>query len=364
MTPPESASSIPSAGAVDHAWLREHLGWSLTGREAVTVRSISLSGGVMASVHQVRCAGRSFILKGPPDETTAWGNLAADTGLIEREVMAYRRLQARGPTAPKIAPECYWSTLEAAGRGALALEDLGPPTAVAPTMAAGLGEEQAVAAVRCLALLHAGSAAAGSDPLTPPCPWLYSAASPGLRAAVRLGLDDLPRVMAQCWPGAVPDTRLRRVLAIDVGATLVRSHVGSRLTAVCHGDTWVGNILFSSRPEAAEPLTAHLVDWQFTMWGNPLSDLALLLWSSLTPESRRAWQEELLRLYHTTLEAHGDVEYPLNACRDDLTRALPGAALVALATLETYAAGMSPAQLARLRPRVLAAIDCAAVAST
>jgi hypothetical protein len=358
---PELAKPVMDVGGVDHEWLREHLGWSLSGREAITVRSISQSGGLMGSVHQVSCAGRSFIFKGPPDNLSAWGSLLTDTGLIEREVQAYRFLQARGTSAPKVSPKCYWSALGPDGRGALALEDLGAPVARRSAMASGLSHAQAVAAVRCLAMVHSTLAAAGADPLSPPYPWLYTASSEGLIAAVQMGVDDLPRVTAECWPQGLPGVALQRILDVDVEAVLARSHVGATCVSLCHGDAWASNILFVPLGESPDRSTAFLVDWQFAMWGNPLSDVALLLLSSLGPASREAWEDELLGHYHATLTAHCALEYTLAACREDFRRAEPFAALVALASLEAYTSGMGPDELSRFAVRALAAMDRVAV---
>ncbi|MEU6411120.1 phosphotransferase [Microbispora sp. NPDC046933] len=349
-----------NVGGIDHEWLRTRLGWPLSGHEEIGVDSVSQSGGLMGGVYRVRCAGRSFVFKGPPDRVSAWGNLAADTGLMAREVLSYRLLGERGPTAPKIAPACHWSALAPDGRGALALEDLGGQPASAAVMADGLSRSQAVAAVRCLALAHSVLAVQEADPFTPPYPWLYSATSQGLVAAVRMGLRDLPRLLAERWPESPPGGE-SCVGDADVEAVSARSHSGAGIVTFCHGDAWAGNILFAPPGGPAEHPGAFLIDWQFAMWGNPMSDVALLLLSSLAPASREAWQDELVRHYHATLRRHSAVDYPLEACRDDLRRAEPFAALVALATVEAYTSGMDREQLGRFRPRVLAALDLAAI---
>ncbi|MEV4690535.1 phosphotransferase [Micromonospora echinospora] len=356
MTPADQAETATAGNAViDHGWIRGNLGWVLNGDEPITIQSISLTGGVMGSVDRIRCGDRSFILKGPPDTATAWGSLAATAQSIEREAELYRYLDQRGLGAPKVAPDCYWSVIDAAGGGTVALEDLGTPGHPAAVMAAGLDHAQALAAVRCLARLHAGSMRTGPGRLEVPYPWLYTAESPDLVAAVQLGLADLPGTVTRCWPGM----DVRPDLYLDVAGLLRDSHRGSRLAALCHGDAWTANVIFQQHAEAPDGVTAHLIDWQYAMWGNPLSDVALLLWSSLDPWCRRAWQDELLRRYHSELVILTGLDYPLQACLDDLQRAQPAAALVALASVEAYVAGMGPAEHARFRPRVLDALDCA-----
>lgn len=342
---------------IDHRWLRRHLNWPLTGDEVIRIRSISHSGGVMGSVDQVSCAGRSFIFKGPPDDSSDWGNLLTDIGL--REVSTYRFLQSRGRSAPKVSPECYWSASSRDGRGALALEDLGVPSADG-VMAAGLSRAQAGAAVRCLAKAHSALADTEADPRALPHPWLYGVSSEGLLAAISMGLDDLPRMIEECWPHDLSTTDARRVLDTDIAQVVAESHLGARCVSLCHGDVWASNILFVPG-EPPWQHTALLIDWQFTMWGNPLSDVALLLLSSLTPESRSAWEGELLHEYHSTLTAHRHLDYTLDDCLDDLRRAEPFAALVALATLDGYTRGMTTEELSGFAGRVRAAVDLVAV---
>jgi Ecdysteroid kinase-like family len=357
----EDATPVMDVSGVDHEWLRNHLGWPLRGDEAISRCSMSHTDGIMGSVHQVSCAGRSAIFKGTPDGSGRWQDLVIDTGLLTREVQAYRLLAGRGSATPKVSPECYWSALGLDGRGALALEDLGPAASLSRVMASGLDRAQALAAVRSLAIVHSIAATPGPDPLSLPYPWLYSATSEGLITWLRLGLDDLPRIMAECFPAVLREVELRSILEIDVAAVLLRSHVGAHCVSLCHGDAWAGNILFPPLNQPVEPLTAYLIDWQFAMWGNPLSDVALLAWSSLAPASRAGWEDELLSHYHATLTAHGDLKYSLQACRDDYRRAEPFAVLVALASLDAYISGMGPRELSRFALRVRATLRRAAI---
>ncbi len=346
---------------IDHEWLRRHVSWSLTGAEPIGVESISHSGGVMGTVHRITCGGWSAVFKGPPNDPTALNGLVPGTDLLGREVQSYRFLAARGPTASRVAPECWWSALGPDGLAALVLEDLGATDPLPGVMASGFGRDQATAAVRCLAIVHASLAMTTSDALTSPYPWLFSASSPGLAAWIRLGIDDLPRVLASRWPAWRHGQALDRVRSIDVEALIRRSHVGANCVAFCHGDAWAGNALWRSGEDATQRTEAVLIDWQYAMWGNPLSDVALLLLSSLTPAARDAWEETLLAQYHETLIAHCELDYTLGACREDLQRAEPFAAVVALATLEAYTEGMRPEELARYAATARTALDRAGI---
>ncbi len=323
------------------------------------VQSISHTGGAMGSVDRIDCEGRSFVFKGSPGDLSAWGNLLTDMG--DREVRTYRLLESRWPSAPKVSPTCLWSALSGEGFGALALEDLGPTPDLGSTMAVGLSRSQALAAVRCLALAHASFAVRGGDALAAPYPWLYTAASAGLIDAIRMGLDDLPHMTEHCWPGQFDPGLVRAILDVDVKGVLERSNVDAPYVSLCHGDAWAGNILFVPAAPSMDCATeARLIDWQFAMWGNPLSDVAMLFMSSLTPRSRAAWQSTLLDVYHATLTSQSLIDINLAECHAAIRQVEPAAALVALATLEGFTTGMTVSELACFAPRVTAAIEVVA----
>jgi ecdysteroid kinase len=341
-----------------HAWIREQLGWEVTDQEPIVVKAISQTGGAMGSVDRIRCGGRSFVFKGPPDDRSAWGNLLTDMGT--REVRTYRLLETRGSGAPKVSPTCYWSALIGEGSGALALEDLGPTPGLGSTMAVGLTRNQALAAVRCLATAHASFAVRAGDARASPYPWLYTAESAGLIDAIRMGLGDLPHMMEDRWPGRFDQAAVRAILAVDVPGALERANVGAPFVSLCHGDAWAGNIVFvPAAPSTDCVRVAYVIDWQFAMWGNPLSDVAMLVMSSLTPSSRARWQRMLLDLYYATLNSHSRIDANRAEVHTAFRQVEPAAALVALATLDGFTAGMTASELTRFAPRVAAAIGTA-----
>ncbi|WP_327097050.1 ecdysteroid 22-kinase family protein [Nocardia vinacea] len=342
---------------IDHDWLHTRLGWRVNHEQPVSAESLLRAGGSTCGVHRVRCGDRSFIYKTAPQGNSVWAQWIRDADAVAREVRSYRLLGEHGPVAELIAPRCYWSTLGVDGRGALALQDLGASGAPDPTaLARGLTYPQARAAMRPLAVLHALAANTAADFSVPPHPWLLSASSADLITAIRAGFDDLPRAWEICQPDVGSVAVQRIISGIDVEQELIGAHQGSTLISVCHGDLWAGNLVFTTAGPA-RPMTARLIDWQFTMWGNPLSDLAVLLMSSLHPAHRQAWQEPLLRHYHQTLIAQSGLAYSFAECLDDFDRAQRFAALVVLATLDGYTAEMTVTERARFAPRVLTALN-------
>jgi hypothetical protein len=353
----QSRPTSPSfdIGGLDHDWLRQVLGWSVEESEEIRLRSISRSAGEMGEVYRVSCGTRSFVLKGPPREPDVANGLVADSRLIEREVSAYRFLRDQQIRQP-LAPECYWSTLHPDGDGALALEDLGVGRPLEEVMAEGLDRAQAAAALESLAVLHASCAALGGDPLSAPYPWLYTADSDLLGAWIQSGVEDLPRLVSALWLAGLGEVSELRAAKSDLDALITDGHLGSHLSVLCHGDVWAGNIIFVPAGDRGLGPRALLIDWQFAMWGNPMSDVALLLMSSLQPQARAAWEPELIQRYHGVLLERSGLEYPLSACWEDLGRAEPFAAAVALATLQAYTSGMSAEQLSRFASRVAACV--------
>jgi len=78
---------------------------------------------------------------------------------------------------------------------------------------------------------------------------------------------------------------------------LVTTHATGRPTTVAHADLHLENILFTEDPR--RPVV--IVDWQLSRPGLGAQDLSYFLVSSLEPESRRAHEDRLLRLYHRKL---------------------------------------------------------------
>lgn len=347
-------NQFPGMPETSFDWVRNTLGWTTSSDQPITSEPLSRTDGEMGAVYRLRCGDNSLIYKTTPTGDGHWQNLTREGDLLGREIASYQTLAACGPIARTIAPRCYRSIRHGDGTGAIALEDLGDGVSAAE-MADGLSYRQAHAAVTTLATLHSLTAVTGTP--TCPHPWLLTAGSPALITAITVGLDDLPEALSGLGlarPGSAPaaqrgDRDRVRQASLDAHRSTV--------TAVCHGDVCPANIIFTATTGLTQPTTARLVDWQFAMWGNPLTDLALLLTTSLTPRARRAWHEQLLRHYHHVLTLRAEVSYSWSACLADYERARPFAALVALASAAAYISEMTPADRARFADRIAIALD-------
>ncbi|WP_327116564.1 FAD-dependent oxidoreductase [Nocardia sp. NBC_01730] len=358
MTTPLPPNHFPEMHATNFDWVRNVLGWKVSTLDTIHSESVSRTEGQMGEVFRLRLGENSLIYKTSPAGNGDWQKLTRDTGLLDREIASYQALAAHGPIARTIAPRCYRTIRHPDGTAAIALEDLGDGVS-ATEMADGLNYRQAHAAVTTLATLHSLSATTGRP--KSPHQWLLTATSPALIDAIELGLHDLPEALTGLGIDRSPTSvqRLDRPRLRNLLGQANRSSVN----ALCHGDVWPGNIIFAATSDPQHPATARLIDWQFAMWGNPLTDVALLLKTSLAPAARRAWQEQLLRHYHHILTIRSNLTYPWSACLEDYQRAEPFAAIVALASATAYIGKMTPADRACFTDRIAIALDDADTAT-
>lgn len=67
-----------------------------------------------------------------------------------------------------------------------------------------------------------------------------------------------------------------------------------KLNTLVHCDFWANNLLFAGEEDQ---MICCLIDWQLVTYGSPTIDLALLLCTSLTPDTRRDSRLSLLSGY-------------------------------------------------------------------
>ena len=81
-----------------------------------------------------------------------------------------------------------------------------------------------------------------------------------------------------------------------------------------HGDYRPDNIVFDTEFRGC-PITA--IDWQLTARGKGAVDISYLATFGLTVDLRRAIEDSLLSVYHTTLVSEGVTGYSMNQCQAD-----------------------------------------------
>jgi hypothetical protein len=326
------------------SWIRSHLKLDVPDSTPITWEQIGVGMGLLGKVFRMRChcpdGAHSFVVKLSPPKGSTWDEQLPLMAPFARESQAYEWLRNKKEKLAPLHPECFWSAHYQNGTGALVLEDLYERGAILADVTHGMTEVSLRSALRALARLHA--ACATTDPnvdrLQPPHNWMYSARSEALSKILRLALEQTCRLVNKWCPDDFPLKQLRFLEDWSVPETLESSHRGCQLVSVGHGDAWSNNIMFVHRgPMASDMPEAILLDWQFVIWGNPLVDVAYLLFSSADAALRRrerGW--DLLKHYHAELlqAASPTLCYPFESCIADYHQAMDHGALMALANFE------------------------------
>jgi hypothetical protein len=225
--------------------------------------------------------------------------------IYEREFRFYR--DVAGEIALR-TPRLYYSALrQETGECVLLLEDLAPAQTL--NMLEGCTAEDAALVLRHLATFHA---AWWEHPRLDVMDWL---------PAFDEQAENDQRQYAQSWEVFLKKVGdLLPAGLVTLGARLkhhvvaVKRYLGQHPRTFLHGDFHLHNLLFGSTAGAR---TLAVIDWQGCCRGRATRDLAHFLITGLPPDSRRAHERDLLRLYHTTLTEHGVGEYSFEQCLHD-----------------------------------------------
>jgi len=278
------------------------------GADVLSVARRSVGTGQVASCWhlELKVDGRQdpveVVVKMPSEDPASLATASA-LHLYEREVSFYERI------APNVAirtPTCFASAYdEATGGFVLVLESMLPATAI--DQFEGLDRERAQLAATELAGLHA--------------PMWGVVPPPGLAQET----DDASRAFQQEMLAALFDGFLEHYGdRVSRSARSVIEWLMPRLgtylagrggpQTVIHGDFRTDNLIFGGRAGTVPMAT---VDWQTVAQGCGALDLAYLLTTSLEPEVRRQFEDELLAVYHARLQSLGVTDYAAQALFDD-----------------------------------------------
>lgn len=193
-------------------------------------------------------------------------------------------------------------------RYALVIEDLAGHAHVGDQVA-GCSVEEARAALRALARMHAGM---WNSPRLA-VPWMRAIDSDA--ALVRGGCTRTWPIFIERYGDRVPNVvAVGRWLEVH-GERLLHYFARPPVTFL-HFDYRLDNIFFD-RMRALAPEAVTMIDFQGVRTGNPLVDVAYFLRPNLAPEHADAAEQELLAAYHAELVAHGVRDMPWERCRHD-----------------------------------------------
>jgi hypothetical protein len=299
-----------SMDAVDTGWLSEVLG-----AEVASVEKVTIGQGIGILGELARCtltyapgsSGPATVVAKLPSPHAENRGVAMHFRFYEREVRFYQELadQARIGT-----PRCYFAVivLERA-EFALILEDLGDGRF--GDQVAGLSLEDAEAALRGLAGLHAG---AWGDPKLEKLEWLLP-----INHAINRSAQD--RYQAT-WPtfvdrfaDAITEDERRLGEWISTRFYDVLDRLMAPPLTIGHGDFRADNLVFDRDTGELQAVC----DWQIVGKGHGGAfDVAYLLGASVEPALLRANLSSLLGTYHASLVAQGVDGYDLDALIADM----------------------------------------------
>ena len=254
--------------------------------------------------------------------------LLAMAGGYEREVRFYSDL-AEGCGLP--TPRCYHAAFDAeAGTCVILLEDLSPAETGDQVLGATVEEARFVVAE--LARFHARW---WNDQSLISMEWMRPSADMGeqIITLFETGLPAFEEKAADYPRIRVLVRRAGKVLPMMVAELLGR--FGRQPYTLVHGDMRLDNLFLP----VADGDRFTVIDWQGTTLGAGAADLSYWLALSLTVEVRRAHEDELLRLYHSTLVEHGVTDYKFSELKRDYAGTL--LALIPFAVVASNALDLS-----------------------
>jgi aminoglycoside/choline kinase family phosphotransferase len=302
-------SALPASPAeLDAAWLQEALGvGALT---AVTAEDLGAGLGLLGQVTRLRLTyaepgtGPATLIAKTASPSPESVFVAQVMGFYDREVSFYRSLADRLELR---TPRCYHADISDDGaRFVLLLEEITGARTI--DQIEGAARADAETLVDQAVVLHARFW--DSDELRG-LTWLPPINTPLFLAAADLAAEKLPRYL-EYWDGKVPAAALDFVRALTPHyPALLDWWVHQGHPTFAHMDYRADNFLFGG---SAGEGAVTVLDWQLSVRGVGVWDIANLLAGSLAVEDRRAWEDDLVRRYHEGLLAAGVQGYDWDRC--------------------------------------------------
>ena len=274
------------------AFLSQALKTNVTDVDVTTVGTGQMGDclRVVPSYEQEGAGPASLVAKLPSDDENSRAAAAA-VRAYEIEVNFYRHLQdgLRVRT-----PRCYYASLDLdTNEFVLLLEDIS--FGRQGDQLAGCTPDRAALAIAEMVGLHAPH---WGDESLEQFDWLHRSteANAGMLAAI---VQSLYPGFLERYADRLPDDVI--ALSEQVVASLdMRDATRPRPWTVAHNDFRLDNLLFGD-----ESTPVVVVDWQTCVYGPGISDLAYFIGGGLSVEDRRAHERDLVRDYHSRMQAAG-----------------------------------------------------------
>ena len=227
-------------------------------------------------------------------------------GMFESEVRFYAELGERTGTG---LPEIHLATIKSGtAEFVIVMEDLCDLTMV--DQAAGMSYEQASAAVKVLAKIHA---AWWGKVQAEELEWIPSMVGPRIEYVDQI-LPQIYPVFAQTFESDLPEGGAELTQLFSKSYLKLNKALAERAPwTLAHQDYRVENMLFgdASKDEVV------VIDWQGIGRGPGVYDLAYLLGGSMDTELRRTHEKDLVSTYHAQLLSEGINDYSADALWED-----------------------------------------------
>ena len=311
-------SAIPASSSdITADWLGEVLG---AGPIAdVEAENLGAGLGLLGEVTRFRLRWADEESDGPESVIVKTQSPAPESafvaqlmGFYDREVNFYRHLAG---TVPVRTPRCHHADITAEGTPfVLVLEDITGARTIDQIEGATRADAEAV--IDQAVQLHAGFW--DTEELWAQ-EWLPPINTPLFLAAADLAEQKLPAYL-DYWAGKVPDSALRFVADMTPHyPELLDWWVSQGHPTLAHMDFRADNFLFGG---SAGDEAVTLLDWQLSVRGVGVWDVANFLAASVSVENRRVWEDDLVRRYHNGLLAAGVEGYDWDRCWRDYRYAI------------------------------------------
>ena len=245
-----------------------------------------------------------------PAEHEANRAVAVGFHCYERETSYFRHVAGR---VSAWLPAVYYSELDGPERFAILMEDLSDYRV--GDQVEGCDSADAALAVRCAAGLHAPFWHDVDRPELEAFPYHSpSYFSEGLQQGAAAGWDNMLMRFGADLPGYIRESKDRYLAALP----RMQQWITSEPLTLVHGDLRLDNVFFGVRPEHRPFVTC---DFQGSVRGKAIHDVAYLLTQSVRTEERRAHERDLIALWQAALVEHGVPDYSFDQAWHDYQRA-------------------------------------------
>jgi thiamine kinase-like enzyme len=235
----------------------------------------------------------SFFVKTRPDSKIQ--NFIMDDSIFDEEVFFYNKIHhlMLDSKCEKWSPQCYLARPDV-----LVFEDLRSQNFYLCEEYI-LNEQHVKSALTALARFH-GSSIVVEKRLGKPLQEVFAEAfveklfldSTKMGQVTRVGIETIALIAKRF------DMDMDLVAKVSDRACEMAKNNTTGFGVICHGDLWKNNLLFDD----CQPPNCILIDYQILRYHSPVTDVHMLLYLNMIPETRQQMEMSLLEHYYSVLQ--------------------------------------------------------------